>query len=196
MNEEAHRRDAATSLFDMSVGLPIPALNTATRTLQFQNENINRSSRNESIQLSELRMMSRDTNSRIGQSGSLSSVTTSSNHTTLTKALDICNKVNCENECELTFTMVRKCVREEIWNDNKFLTDNSIKKIKFDERSMNNKNILNVLLKRTRKLNLDIYDRLKFWRKYGKEVQKELNTMKSTCTKQIKECLLKGKRYN
>ena len=194
MNQEAHHRDAATSLFDMSGGLPIPPLNTATRTLQFQNENINPNP-NESMQLSGIRM-TQHTNSAIGKSGSLLSVTTSSNHTTLTRALDICNKVNCENECELTFTMVRKCVREEIWNDNKFLTDNSIKKIKFDERSMNNKNILNVLLKRTRKLNLDIYDRLKFWRKYGKEVQKELNTMKSTCTKQIKECLLKGKRYN
>ena len=33
--------------------------------------------------------------------------------------------------------------------------------------------------------------------KYGKEVQKEINnTMKSTCTKQTKQCLLKGKAYN
>ena len=38
---------------------------------------------------------------------------------------------------------------------------------------MNNKNILNVLLRQTRKLDLDVYDRLKFWRKYAKEVQKE-----------------------
>ena len=51
------------------------------------------------------------------------------------------------------------------------------------------------MLRRTRKLNLDIYDRLKFWKKYGKEAQKELNTMKSTCTKQTNGYSLKGKVY-
>ena len=83
--------------------------------------------RDDSIPLSGLRISNRK-HSTIGQSGSLSSVTTGSNHTTLSRALDICNEVNCERDCELTLTMVRKCVREEIWNDNNFLTDNSIKK--------------------------------------------------------------------
>ena len=126
-------------------------------------------------------------------SGSVSSVTTGSNTLTLTKTIDICNEINQEKDCELTMCMVRKCTREEIWNENKFLTDNVIKKLKIDENSMNEKNILSVLLRRTRKLDIDIFDRLKFWRKYSKEVQKELNTMKSTCTKQIKEIILRSK---
>ena len=40
---------------------------------------------------------------------------------------------------------------------------------------------------------MDIYDKLKFWRRYGKEVQKELNVLKNQCTKQIKDIMLKGK---
>ena len=107
MNQEAHR-DAATSLFDMLEGLQIPPLNTATRTLQFQNENVNHN-QNELIQLLGL-CMTHCTNSTIGQSGSLSLVTTGSNHTTFTRAIDICNEVNCENDCELTFTMLRKLI--------------------------------------------------------------------------------------
>ena len=125
MNEEEHR-NAANSMINMSSGIPIPNLNTPNRTLHFQNENMIHN-RDDSIQLSGLRM-SNCMHSTIGQSGSLSSVTTGSNHTTLCRALDICNEVNCERDCELTLTMVRKCVREEIWNDNNFLTDNSIKK--------------------------------------------------------------------
>ena len=102
----AHR-DAANLLFDMSSGIPIPPMNTQTRNLQLQNEEIINNV-NGTDQMPAGLCISHRTESTIGQSGSISSVTIGSNNTSLTKSVDICSEVNGKRNCELTLCMVRK----------------------------------------------------------------------------------------
>ena len=95
--------DAANSLYDMSTGIPIPQFNTLNQNLQMHSGNVDSTNVRNTNQTLGLRIHHR-TESVIGQSGSVSSVTTGSNNTTLTKAVDICNEINCERDCELTLS--------------------------------------------------------------------------------------------
>ena len=127
--------------------------------------------------------------------GSFSSVSGNSPDTTTTamsRIRDIYAGKDKEQSCPLTIIMVRQCAREELWNHVKFLTNDCIKNIDVENKSNNKKNALHILLKRVRRLNDTTYSKLRFWEYYAKDVQKELNIMKSTCTKHIKDNLLKG----
>ena len=64
--------------------------------------------------------------------------------------------------------------------------------MKIENRS-NPKSVLNILLKYTRKQNLDNLERLKFWKKYGGAVQLEVNVLKTITSRAIKDELMIGK---
>lgn len=110
----------------------------------------------------------------------------------ISKVIDVCNEIDIEDDCHATESLVRKCIRNEIWATNKFVTDNTIKHMKIENRS-NPKSVLNILLKYTRKQNLDNLERLKFWKKYGVAVQLEVNVLKTITSRAIKDELMIGK---
>lgn len=106
--------------------------------------------------------------------------------------INISNEVNIEKDCDITKEMVKQCIRTQIWVNNKFLTDQSMKNMTITDRN-NPNTIINLLLARTRKLNYSDAHRFRFWKKYGSLVQKELNTIKTVCTRSIKNYLMRGK---
>ena len=88
--------------------------------------------------------------------------------------------------------MVKQCIRSQIWINNKFLTNQTIQNMTITERN-NPNTIINLLLTYTRKLNYSDAHRFRFWKKYGVIVQKELNNIKSVCTRSIKNQIMRGK---
>ena len=110
----------------------------------------------------------------------------------IAKVINICNEIDTEDNCGATESLVRKCIRNQIWCTNKFITDNTIKHMKIENRT-NPKSILNILLHFTQKDNLNNIDRLKFWKKYGPVVQLEVNVLKTICTRAIKDEMMIGK---
>ena len=123
---------------------------------------------------------------------SVSGASSGTRSSTLTRVRDIMTGKDKEITCPLTIILVRQCAREEIWNHVKFLPNDCIKNIDVENKTNNKMNVLYILLKRVRRLNDSTFEKLRFWEHYAREVQKELNTMKSTCTKQIKDNLTKG----
>ena len=112
----------------------------------------------------------------------------------ISKVINICNEIDAESNCITTETLVRNCIRNQIWSTNKFITDNTIKHMKIENRS-NSKSVLNILLKYTRKNDtLNNMDRLKFWKKYGPVVQLEVNVLKTITTRAIKDEIMIGKQ--
>ena len=112
----------------------------------------------------------------------------------LSKVIDICNDIDAEHYCDATKTLVRKCIKNEIWRTNKFMTDTTVKHMKIDNRT-NSRSVLNVLLKYTRKNNFNNLDRLRFWKKYSALVQHDLNVLKTVCTKGIKDEIMIGELF-
>ena len=112
----------------------------------------------------------------------------------ISKVIDICNDIDAEHYCNATETLVRKCIKNEIWRTNKFMTDTTVKHMKIDNRT-NSRSVLNVLLKYTRKNNFNNLDRLRFWKKYSALVQHDLNLLKTVCTKGIKDEIMIGELF-
>ena len=140
----------------------------------------------------------RDENSGHRSSHSISSLSGATNNTnntlrsTLSQVRDICNELDTEEHCEATHALVKKCIKQTIWHTCKFLTHTSIKGMKTEDRS-NDNSLLNILLKYVRKQDINNIERLKFWTKYGWQVQKEINVMKTIVTKSIKDEIMAGK---
>ena len=122
---------------------------------------------------------------------SLSNTTTNTQPTCISQVIAVCNELDKEYDCLATESLVKRCIKHDVWNNNKFLTDLSIQRMKVDDE-VNEKSILNILLKFTRKTNLNVLNRLKFWKKYGWVVQKELNKMKTICTQLTKDEIMRG----
>ena len=112
----------------------------------------------------------------------------------MSNILDICNEIDTADECIATTALVKKCIRDQIWTTNKFLSDLSIKAMKIENKT-NPNTILNILLRYTRKDSLSNLDRLKFWKKYSGDVQQGLNSLKTMCTRSIKEEVIIGESY-
>ena len=115
--------------------------------------------------------------------------------TCISKVINICNDIDTAENCIATDELVKKCVRNVIWNSNKFLSDLSIKAMKIENRD-NPRSVLNILLDYTRKTELSNLDRLKFWKKYSVTVQQDLNNIKTICTRSIKEEIMSGMYSN
>ena len=112
----------------------------------------------------------------------------------MSNILDVCNEIDTADECIATTALVKKCIRDEIWTTNKFLSDLSIKAMKIENKT-NPNTLLNILLRYTRKGSLSNLDRLKFWKKYSGDVQQGLNSLKTMCTRSIKEEVMIGESY-
>ena len=110
----------------------------------------------------------------------------------IVSVINICNDIDTEGVCLATDTLVKRCIKQVIWSSNKFLTDHTIKNMCITDRD-NPNTIINVLINFTRKTNLSNAHRFRFWKKYSTIVQKELNTLKTVCTRQIKDKLMAGK---
>ena len=110
----------------------------------------------------------------------------------IVSVINICNDIDTEGVCLATDTLVKRCIKQVIWSSNKFLTDHTIKNMCITDRD-NPNTIINVLINFTRKTNLSNAHRFRFWKKYATIVQKELNTLKTVCTRQIKDKLMAGK---
>ena len=114
------------------------------------------------------------------------------NNPIILQVINICNDVDKADDCIATEELVKKCIRNDIWASNKFLSDLSIKAIKVENRD-NPNSVLNILLNFTRKTNLTDLERLKFWKKYSGVVQQGLNNIKTICTRSIKDEIMAGK---
>ena len=108
--------------------------------------------------------------------------------------INISNDLDIEKKCDTTETMVKQCIRQKIWVNNKFLRDHTMKNMTITNRN-NPNTILNLLLTSTRKTGLSDAHRFWFWKKYGNVVQKELNSLRTICTRNIKQQLMRGKLY-
>ena len=109
------------------------------------------------------------------------------------KIVMVCNDVDQENESDGIMCVVCKCVKEEIWPDTKFMTVNVIKQTRCDKYPGSENSVLGKLLHRTMLTNYDYSERLKFWRKYGNVVRKQLNKLKTNYGRGLKEELLNSK---
>lgn len=109
--------------------------------------------------------------------------------------IDVCNDVDKESYCQNTELAVKRCIRQHLWANNKFLTDLSLKNMNVSDRT-NTHSIINILLKFTRREKMSDVHRFRFWKKYGPMVQKELNTMKTIATRSIRTALMPGKQYS
>jgi hypothetical protein len=107
----------------------------------------------------------------------------------------VCNSVvtiDDVDECDAMICMIQKCVRDDIWPDIKFLSDNAVRSMTFHDRHGFEKSVIGKLLHRTRQRDLNLVQRIHFWKKYSGMVQKKLNDIKTTRTKSIKDEILKG----
>ena len=130
--------------------------------------------------------------SSLSQATNQSVVPINTNHVeSFDQVISVCNEIDVEDACFATETLVRKCIKNEIWATNKFVTDNTIKKMNIKNRT-NTRSVLNILLKHTRKEALDDIKRLRFWKRYGPMVQTEINVMKTICTRSIKDEIMIG----
>ena len=110
----------------------------------------------------------------------------------ISQVINICNDVDKAANCIATEELVKKCIRNDIWTSNKFLSDLSIKAMKVENRD-NPNSVLNILLNFTRKTDLSDLERLKFWKKYSGVVQQDLNNIKTICSRSIKDEIMTGK---
>ena len=103
--------------------------------------------------------------------------------------------IDQEVECKTTKELVRKCVKEELWNDVKFLTERTIRMITTQvSDNRGSSSILDKLIKRTKPQTLTKAEKIMFWETYSEVVKAELNNLKTNCTKFIKDNVLKGKK--
>lgn len=105
--------------------------------------------------------------------------------------INICNDIDTESSCKVTEQSVKQCIRQQIWVNNKFLTDDIMKKMAITDRT-NPNTLINLLLSFLRRTGLSDAHRFRFWKKYGIVVQKELNNLKTNCTRLIKNQLMRG----
>lgn len=94
---------------------------------------------------------------------------------------------------EGTATLVRKCTKDILWTNTKFLTDNSMHKVDAMSCDEFDGSIVGLLLKTTKYIASDRMKKVTFWRVYGPVVQKELNEIKSNRARVVKDLILKGK---
>ena len=103
---------------------------------------------------------------------------------------------NLENEYnEGTATLVRRCTKDMIWTNTKFLTDVSMQRVDAMNCTETDGSIVGLLLKNTRFTTTDNTKKVAFWRVYGPVVQRELNELKSNRARTVKDLILKGE-YN
>ena len=110
--------------------------------------------------------------------------------------IKVCNNVvEPDNEKDSAMiSIVKTCVKDDVWPDTKFLTDNCIKNQNFDDDDNGFKNsVVGKLLKKTRQLHLVLDKRVAFWGTYSGIVKDELNKLKMTKTRTIKDAIFKGK---
>jgi len=109
--------------------------------------------------------------------------------------IKVCNTVHKINgsDCQAMLHLVKRCIRDDIWPDTKFLTETCIEVQKMTDHPGFENSVIGKLLRRTRQTHLDVVKRVIFWQKYSREVQKELNQLKTNRTKSIKDELFKGK---
>lgn len=112
--------------------------------------------------------------------------------------IDISNGVLKEEDNEAIKHIVKKCFRERIWPEIKFLTDEMVRGIKLeqgeDEVANFKNSILGKLLKATKKEHYGYAERFRCWSLWSKYGQNELNNKKSNVTKQIKSEIMSGKK--
>ena len=95
---------------------------------------------------------------RTGTNSSSSTVTNHHSDTgdvsdAVVSIINVSNDVDIEKECDTTKTIVKQCIRQKIWVNNKFLQDHTMKNTTIT--NCNNPNtILNLLLTSTRKTGL------------------------------------------
>ena len=118
-------------------------------------------------------------------------IDTTDDSDSISKVINVCNEIDIETNCFATESLVRKCIRNQIWCNNKFVLDNTIKNMKIENKT-NPKSVLNMLLKFTRKETLNNLNPLKFWKKYGPMVQQEINVLKTICSRAIKDEIMIG----
>lgn len=99
-----------------------------------------------------------------------------------------------EKFCHATAAIVKKCAREKIWGNCKFLTDEVIRQIEVEKMDkVENGGVLDILLRETGRKKLDsVTEMVYFWKVYSSVLQKELNRIKSQVHSKIRDHMLKG----
>jgi hypothetical protein len=84
-------------------------------------------------------------------------------------------------------------VRQKVFCEKKFLTDKSLLMMKYGTEQDLPSNVLGIVLINLNKERMSVLERVVFWRKWGMEVKRTLNDLKSSVSRLIKEVVLKGK---
>ena len=110
---------------------------------------------------------------------------------TISSVINVCNDIDKEEHCFATESLIKRCIRQHIWPHQKFISDLTIKNMNIHDKT-NQNTILNKLINFTRRHNMSDLHRYRFWKKYGNIVKKELNSMKTICTRGIRDLVLSG----
>lgn len=99
-----------------------------------------------------------------------------------------------ENEYnEATAALVRKCAKDDIWTNTKFLTDVSMQRVDAMNCTASDGSIVGRLFRMTNFKTEDNTKKVAFWRIYGPVVQRELNESKSNRARVVKDLIIEGK---
>ena len=86
-------------------------------------------------------------------------------------------------------------VRQKVFCEKKFLTDKSLLMMKYGTEDELPMNVLGIVLVNLNKDRMTVLDRVVFWKRWGMEVKRTLNDLKSSVCRIIKDVVLKGKIF-
>ena len=88
---------------------------------------------------------------------------------------------------------LKSVVKRKVFSTKKFLTDKSLISMEYGKKDRLPDNILGTILIHLNKGNLNMIERIGFWKLWGGEVKKILQELKSNITKDVKTVVLQGK---
>lgn len=88
--------------------------------------------------------------------------------------------------------LVRDITKEKVWPNCKFLNDNMISNAKLEDYPKFSKSVAGTILYGIRKQDMDLADRVTFWKVHSGVVKKELNVIKKNVAKSMKDAVIKG----
>jgi hypothetical protein len=83
-------------------------------------------------------------------------------------------------------------VRQKVFCEKKFLTEKGLLMMKYGTEKELPNNVLGMVLTNLNKENYSVLERVVFWKRWGMEVKRTLNDLKSSVSRLLKEVVIKG----
>ena len=87
---------------------------------------------------------------------------------------------------------LRLVVRQKVFCEKKFLTEKSLLMMKYGSENELPRNVLGMVLVNLNKDRCTVLERVVFWKRWGMEVKRTLNDLKSSVSRMLKDVVLKG----